>query len=73
VSQFGAILSRFLSKYPFARARIIAGHFGVALDSVKMNLARELALRILKMMQPDRLSDAQKSRESNFSRPSPNS
>jgi hypothetical protein len=37
-------LSRFLSKYPFASARIIAGEFGVARDSVKMILAIEVGL-----------------------------
>jgi hypothetical protein len=35
VTQFEATLSRFLSKCPFANARIIAAHFGVALDSVQ--------------------------------------
>jgi hypothetical protein len=44
-TQFGAALSRFLSNYPFVSARIIAGHFGVALDSVKINLSRELDLK----------------------------
>jgi hypothetical protein len=33
---FGPALSRFLSKYPFASARTIAAHFGVARDSMKM-------------------------------------
>jgi hypothetical protein len=44
-TQLWAALSQFLSKYPFASAQIIAGHFGIALDSVKMNLARELDLK----------------------------
>jgi hypothetical protein len=47
VTQFGPALSRFLSQYPFAIARIIAARFGVARDSVKMILAREFGLKKL--------------------------
>jgi hypothetical protein len=38
-------LSRFLSMHQFASARIIAAHFGVARDWVKMILAREFDLK----------------------------
>jgi hypothetical protein len=47
VRQFGPALAGFLSKDTFASARIIAAHFGVAPDSVKMNLVRELGLWLI--------------------------
>jgi hypothetical protein len=43
----GPALARLLSKYPFASARNIAAHFGVARDSGKMILARELGLSLI--------------------------
>jgi hypothetical protein len=74
LTQFGPVLSRFLSKNLFASARIIAIHFGVARDSMKMILARELGLKILKAMtttSTERSSEKVTSRI--CSRPSPNS
>jgi hypothetical protein len=54
-------LSRFLAKYPFANAEIIATQFGIARDSVKMILARELNLNIFsRRWLSDQLSDAQR-------------
>jgi hypothetical protein len=41
----GPALSRFLSKCLFTNARSIATHLGVARDSVKVILARELSLK----------------------------
>jgi hypothetical protein len=43
----GPVLARFLAKYLFASARSIAAHFGVARDSVKMILARELGFSLI--------------------------
>jgi hypothetical protein len=43
----GLALVRLLSKYPFASARSIAAHFGVARDSAKMILARELGFSLI--------------------------
>jgi hypothetical protein len=62
-------LSRFLSKCPFASARIIAAHFGIARDSVKMILAREVGLETFsRRWLPRQLSGAQKKSRVEFTR-----
>jgi hypothetical protein len=53
------VLFRFLSKYPFASRGIIAIHFRVACNSVKMILAREHGLKtFLRRWLPHQLSEA---------------
>jgi transposase len=39
------VLQRFLKKFPFASARVTAGHFSVDRDTIKSILDRELSLR----------------------------
>jgi hypothetical protein len=65
----GPALSRFLSKYPFASAGIIAAQFGVVRDSVKTILSRELDLQeFARRKLPHSLSEAQKKSRVEFSR-----
>jgi hypothetical protein len=65
----GPALSRFLSKDPFASARIIAAHFGVAHDSVKMIRAREFGLKqFSRRWLLDQLNGAHKKSQVEFSR-----
>jgi hypothetical protein len=68
-TQFGAALSGFHSKYPFASARIIVAHFRVARDSVKMIPARNLGHeKLSRRWLPHQPSDAQKKSRVEFSR-----
>jgi hypothetical protein len=68
-TQFGAALSGFPSKYPFASARIIVAHFRVARDSGKMIPARNLSLhRFSRRWLPLLRNGAQKKSRVEFSR-----
>jgi hypothetical protein len=42
---FGAILHKFLDKYPFSRARVISRHFRFSHQTMKEILIRELGLK----------------------------
>jgi hypothetical protein len=42
---YGPALQRFLKKFPFASARVMAGHFLIDRATIKSILGRELGLR----------------------------
>jgi hypothetical protein len=64
----GLALSRFFSNSPFASACIIATHFGIARDSMRKILARELGpKKFSRRWLPVQLSEAQKQLRVEFS------